>query len=336
MKVSVIGAGAIGALVGGYLREQGIDVTLVARPREAAVINRDGLTIDGVRGRKVVRLPASDRLEGGRELVILAVKTQDIREAVAENREAIAEAVVLGVQNGVRAEEILGEVLPEAKRLSSIVMFGATHLEAGRVTHNFEGDWLIGADDTGAATLDEVTEVLDKALAVRVVENIRGMKWLKLFLNMNNCLPAITGRSMQETFADREMCRIALSLWKEALALVDKAGIELTGLPDFPAERLRGLASMPLPEAAEIYSGIMTNLSREPLYGSVLQSIKRGRPSEIEYINGEIVRLAARSGGEAPLNEKAVNMVRQVESHGRFLNETEIREGVGNLIPAIK
>jgi 2-dehydropantoate 2-reductase len=328
MKISVIGAGAIGALVGGYLAGQGGDVTLIARPAEAAVINRDGLIIDGVRGRKVIRLPAAARLEAGSDLVILAMKTQDIAEAIAANRAALAGALIIGVQNGLRADEIIAQALPGAKHLASIVMFGATYLEPGRVTHNFEGDWLVGGGIMGNVSLEGIVEVLGKALTVRTVADIRGMKWLKLFLNLNNCLPALLGRSMQETFADREMCRLAISLWREALVLVDKAGIELADLPDFPVGRLRGLAGMPLDEAAGIYSGIMTGLSREPLYGSVLQSIKRGRPSEIDYINGEVARLGA-GRGWAPLNEKAVNMVHRVEREGCFLSAAEVREGFG-------
>jgi 2-dehydropantoate 2-reductase len=159
---------------------------------------------------------------------------------------------------------------------------------------------------------------------VTISANIRGMKWLKLFLNMNNCLPALLGKSMQESFASLEIARLAMRLWQEALAVVDKAGIALESLPDFPVARLRGLAAMPVSESAKIYSGIMMNLSQEPLYGSILQSLKRGRPSEIDYINGEIAALGEQIGMAAPLNRRVTEMVHRVETSGSFFPEAAI------------
>jgi 2-dehydropantoate 2-reductase len=68
----------------------------------------------------------------------------------------------------------------------------------------------------------------------------------------------------------------------------------------------------------------MSNLSKEPLYGSILQSIKRGKPSEIDYINGEFVRLARENKLGAPLNEKLVQMVHQVEEKNKFFSKEEL------------
>src|SRR4030042_384686 len=110
----------------------------------------------------------------------------------------------------------------------------------------------------------------------------------------------------------------------EGLDLVTKANIALSSLPTFPVERLSHLVSMPLNEAAKIFSTIMLNLSKEPLYGSILQSIRRKRPSEIDCINGEFVNLAASVGQKAPLNEMLVQMVHDVERGGRFLSEAEL------------
>ena len=81
---------------------------------------------------------------------------------------------------------------------------------------------------------------------------------------------------------------------------------------------------MPGEEAAKVFSGIMSGLSREPVYGSILQSIKRGRPSEIDYINGEFVRLAKDNGLAAPLNKRLVKMVHEVERTGRFFTKDEL------------
>lgn len=325
MKIAVIGAGAIGALAAGYLNEQGVAAGLVGRDRDVAAINKNGLVIQGVRGEKVIPVRAASELAGGNDLIILAVKTQDIAATLKDNLKAMKDAAVLTVQNGVRAEALLKAALPEMSIVSSIVMFGGTYLEPGRVVHNFEGSWVMGrAFAPNDDKIEAIGKVLGNALPVVITSNIRGMKWLKLFLNMNNCLPAILGKSMQESFASLEIARLAMRLWQEALAVVDKAGIALESLPDFPVAKLRGLAGMPVSDSAKIYSGMMVNLSKEPLYGSILQSLKRGRPSEIDYINGEIAVLGEEIGMAAPLNRQVTEMVHRVETSGSFFPEAAV------------
>ena len=330
MHTCVIGAGAIGALVAGYLHQAGGDVTLIGKDKDVTAINECGLAVDGVRGQMTLMVRVSRELEKGADLVVLAVKTQDIVQTLRQNPEALRDAIVLTVQNGVRAEELVAEVVPRENIMSSIVMFGATYLEPGRITHNFEGDWIIGR--TYAPNDSRVTEIgriLGKAFSGPIADRIRGMKWLKLFLNLNNCLPALTGQSMQETFAHPEICKISMRLWREALAVTDRAGITLEALPEFPVERLRGLAGMPLDEASQIYAKIMAGLSEEPLYGSVLQSIKRGRSSEIDYLNGEIARLGDETGSEATLNKRVTEMVHSVERNGEFLTIESVLDKLG-------
>ncbi len=330
MKIAVIGAGAIGALVAGYLSKADIDITLVARSRDISVIRENGLIIEGARGKMAVPVRVADRLEKGADLVIIAVKTQDIAATLSDNAPALGGVLVLAVQNGVRAEEILSEFVPREKIISSVVLFGATYLEPGKVVHNFEGDWLMGkAFAPNDEEMKTIGNLLANASSVHITEEIKGMKWLKLFLNLNNCLPALTGKSMQETFSHLEICKLSIRLLDEALQVVDRAGVELESLPDFPIDRLRGLTAMPLGKASEIFSQTMTNLSKEPLYGSILQSIKRGKPSEIDYFNGEIVRLGGKIGAAAPLNEKMVRMVHMVEGGGEFSRPEEILSEVG-------
>ncbi|MDD4987206.1 MAG: 2-dehydropantoate 2-reductase [Dehalococcoidales bacterium] len=330
MKIAVIGAGAIGALVAGYLGREGVDVTLVGRATDVPVIHSGGLVIDGVRGNVVVPVKVTDRIEKGFSLVILTVKTQDIESVLKENVKALGDVALLTVQNGVRAEEIVRELIPKENIISSIVMFGSTYLEAGRILHNFEGDWVIGrAFAPNNGIIDSIVDLLAVAFSVRITEKITGMKWLKLFLNLNNCLPALTGKSMQETFYHPGISCLSIRLLSEALAVVDRASIELESLPDFPVARLRALTAMPLAEAGEIFSKTMTNLSREPLFGSILQSIKRGKPSEIDYFNGEIVYLGRKVGEDVPLNRKMVEMVHRVEESGRFFSPEEILNEIG-------
>lgn len=326
MKIAVIGAGAIGSVVAGYLHKAGVEVVLVGRPDQVKAINQRGLHIIGARGEETVRVAALTRLNEKYDVVIFTVKTQDMEQAYQDHFDYLDDTFVLTTQNGVQADNILSSHIDKEKAISSIVMFGATYTQPALVTLNFDGDWIIGKPFVvNDAFVHQLADVLKKSFTVVVTQNIMGMKWLKLFVNFNNCLPALLGKSMQETFADRDFCKLSIMLLKEGYEITRKTGIELISLPQFPVERLVGLASLPVEQGAEIIHQTLTNLSKEPLYGSILQSILRKKTSEIDFINGEVVLLAENIQRKAPLNRKVVELVHEVENTGRFFRAEEIK-----------
>ena len=326
MRIAVIGAGAIGCLVAAYLKEKGETVTLVSQTRSVKIIQNQGIIVSGVRGDLAVPIAVADTLNYIPDLAILATKTQDVNAALQDNSHLLQNAYFLTVQNGVQSDKLAAVFVPPEKIISSIVMFGATSLEPGRVVHNFEGSWVLGSLASSAPTdaLLAVSLVLDKIFPTVISQDIRGMKYLKIFVNANNCLPAITGKSMQEVFSDLAISRISLAIWREAFRVIEQAKINLVSLPDFPLENLTKLTAMPSELAAQVFSERMKNLSKEPLYGSILQSIMRGRLSEIDYINGEFVRLAQENHTPAPLNQILVEMVHLVEKNHRFFSKEEL------------
>ena len=328
MKIAVIGAGAIGGVVAAYLKKAGEDVVLIGRSSQVDVINDKGLTIKGVRGTETILVPALTRLDKSYDLVIFTVKTQDLEEAFAHNCEFLEPGgLILTTQNGVQADNILSGHFDRDRQLSSIVMFGSTYTKPGEITFNFEGDWIIGRplmplDPTAHA----VADVLGKAFKMVPSTNIMGQKYLKLFVNFNNCIPALVGKSMQETFSDMDLCRLSIMLLREGVGIIDQANIELVSLPDFPKERVYGLTQMPIEQAAGIMNKTLTSLSKEPLYGSILQSVMRGKPSEIDFINGEIAHLAAHFKMPPTLNAKIVDMVHEVERTGKYFSVDEVKK----------
>ena len=214
-------------------------------------------------------------------------------------------------------------------------MFGSTYVKPGEVTFNFEGDWILGKPfELADERLHEIATVLKKAFPVSISEDILGMKWLKLFVNFNNCIPALIGKSMQETFADLDLCRLSIMLLKEGIDIVKQAEFDLVSLPKFPAERITGLTMMPMEQASGIINKTLTTLSEEPLYGSILQSIMRGRVSEIDYINGEVVQVAKQLNVPVPLNERVVELVHGIEKSGEFLDSEFVKESFGLKIKA--
>ncbi len=325
MKTAVIGLGAIGGLVAGYLKAQGVTVIAVGRLEQKKQIERHGLAIEGARGPCLHYLDVKTRLEEKVDLVILTVKTQDIRDAVEESRDFLVNGpLILSTQNGVRADKLLSMMLGPEKIVSSIVMFGATYVPYHRVVHNFEGNWLIGRPHgANDEAVDRVVAFLKPAFEAVAVENIGGMKWTKVFVNASNAIPAVLGKSMQETYSDLEMCTWALKILKEGFEVVDRLKIELLDMPDFEVKKLKGLTALALEQAAPLYSGIMTKLSEEPLYGSILQSIQRGRPSEVDFINGELANQAKTHNIDARLNTRVTELVHKVETTKKFLTPGE-------------
>ncbi len=328
MDIAIIGAGAIGSLVAAKLHQGGEKVLLVGRSDHIDAIKRDGLTISGATQKEVLKIPASTKLDRVYDLVIFGVKTQDLEQAYYDHNEFLPNhCAVLSIQNGVQADNLLGFHFEKFRIMTSIVMFGATYNKPGHIIYNFPGKWIIGKPFTVLDPMTtDVADLLLKSFDVVVTPEIMGMKWLKLFINFNNCIPALTGKSMQESFSHMDLCRLSVRLLKEGLNIIDKAGIKLVSLPDFPKDRIRGLAQMPEERAAGIVQKTMTSLSKEPLYGSILQSILRKRISEIDYINGEVAMMAKHVRGEAPLNEKVVDLVHEIERGRCFLNAQELKE----------
>ena len=333
MMIAVIGAGAIGSLVAGYLKDKQKEVILIGNHASVEAIKRDGLTISGTRGNFKLSLDTASRMNGPCDLTVLAVKTQDVEKAVKDNIDFLKDSLVLTAQNGVQSDNLVARYIAKEKIISSIVMFGSTCIEPAKVVHNFEGSWIIGKgfcpNDTDT---QDTAVILGEIFPVVVTADIRGMKYLKIFVNANNCIPAVLGMSMQEAFSDVNISRISIAIWQEGFGIIAKAGIKLVSLPDFPLERMTKLLALPSLEAAKIFSGIMVNLSKEPLYGSILQSIKRKRPSEIDYINGEFVNIARQNGIKAPLNESLVELVHQVEKTGKFISKETLLEKTKNFI----
>lgn len=329
MRVAVLGCGAIGGLFLGYLFEKDIDVYGVVREYQKVAFSQDGLVIEGARGSFSIKPGVDTRLTKKVDIAIFATKINDLENIVKENIDYLRDALVFTTQNGVRADYILREYFSPRQIITGIVMFGATLYSPNTIVHNFEGDVIAGTlFDAQSHSIRTVTDVVSNVFNTVYLENIEGAKYLKIFINLNNCIPAVLGMSMQEAFSDLDIARLAIQLNREAYEVVQKSNIVLESLPSYSKERLHGLVSMRINEAAQLFSQIMTSLSKAPLYGSILQSIKRGKKSEIDYINGEIVQCAQENGIDASLNKEMVSLVHQVEEQGQFLSKEELLKSV--------
>ena len=329
-RIAVIGAGAVGCTIGALLKRAGQDVTLIGRPEQVAAICSGGLQLDGALGRFSVQVPVAEQLDFRPDLALLTVKTQDVVPAVQASLSFLTDTPLVTLQNGLRSDDLVAGVLPPHQIVSAVVSIIATYLTPGTVTVISPGSLVIG--HPFAATeplLPMVAEILNQAIPTQISANIRGAHWLKLLVNVNNALPAITNRTVQEIYADPYLSQLMIRLLREGLAVVQRAGIKLESLPDVSVALIRLLGRLPVRLAARLASAkVRRTVSTLPVLGSTLQSLRRHRSTEIDYLNGEIVRLGTEVGVPTPLNAMVVKMVHRVEKQGRFLGANAIREAI--------
>jgi 2-dehydropantoate 2-reductase len=326
IRVAVIGAGAVGSALGALLHRAGQRVVLVARPAHVAAIRQNGLQVDGDIGNFNVPVEATQALDFRPDLTLLTVKAQDVVAAVKANQTFLSDVPVVTFQNGVHSDQLVASILPRDQILSAVVLTHVTYLTPGKVTVVYRGKLILGRP-FGArdGQLEEVARILNQAIPTQLTDNIHGAHWLKLIVNLNNALPAITNQTMSQVYANASLRNLAVNLMREGLRVIDRANIRLESLPKVSVALTRLVNWMPSGIAGRIAAAKVRQLTTDwPLWGSTLQSIQRGRPTEIDYLNGEIVELGKRYGEATPLNAKIVELVHQVERTGQFLSVEEI------------
>jgi 2-dehydropantoate 2-reductase len=328
MRIGVIGAGAVGSALGSLLWRAGEDVVLVGRAAHVAAIRAAGLNVEGVRGGFRATPHAEERLSATPELALLTVKTQDVVAALRENRAHLQGVPIVVLQNGLRGEELAATVVPAAQLVSGVVVLHAQYLVAGHVVLMQSEGLLVGRlSGANDALVERVRAVLDKAVPTSITANILGARWTKLIVNLNNVLPALCDASFKEVYQDRFLRQLAVGLMREGLAMAQRLGIRLESLPGTSAPLMKLVAYLPAAlagaAAARKAAGIET---RWPLKGSTWQSIAREKPTEIEYLNGDIVRLGRELRVPTPLNERVVALVQRVTAERRHLGAREIEE----------
>jgi len=328
IRIGVIGAGAVGSALGALLHRAGQNVVLVARPAHVAAIRQNGLQVDGDVGNFIASIEAAETLNFRPDLTLLTVKTQDVVAAVKANQAFLSDVPVVTFQNGIRSDQLVASILPREQILSAVVLSHVTYLMPGKITVVHRGKLILGRPfGERDGKLEEVAHILNQAIPTRVTNNIQGAHWLKLIVNLNNALPAITNQTMDQIYTNASLRNLAVSLMREGLRVTNRAHVRLESLPQVSIALTKLVNWMPLSIAGRIAAAKVRELTTEwPLWGSTLQSIQRGRPTEIDYLNGEIVELGKHYGQATPLNAKIVELVHQVERTGQFLSAEEIAQ----------
>jgi 2-dehydropantoate 2-reductase len=312
LRICVIGAGALGGSYGGRLALSGADVTLIDRwPEHVAAIARDGLHLDGVPGDHFVRLPAVTDPAGvsGFDLAIVTVDANATAAAAQTARAVLAPGgFALTLQNGIGNVEALVAVLGEDRVIGGSSMSSAAVAGPGHVTQTHKGKTTIGElDGRRTDRIEAVRALLEGAGFDTVVsEDVMAVVWQKFLLNLAiNPLCAITGLRLGEVSRLPAMDALQDRVIDEALAVVAAKGLRLPD-PDIRATIKRHCRS---------------KYSRP----SMLQHIDAGRRTEIDALNGALVREAQALGVPVPCNEAVVALAKGRElARIRAVSEPDI------------
>ncbi len=323
MRVVVVGAGAVGSFVGGMLARAGNPVTLIGRKDHVEAIRRAGLEVGGLVGPFRVRLDAEESPESVKDagVVLLCVKSQDTASTCAALAPHLPPgAPVVSLQNGVRNVDSIDEALGAGRGVGGSVIFNAVFLEPGHVLFTTTGEVMVGAtsrDGRFGPVMETFARDARRAgLAIHVTPRIDGLLWSKLLINLNNGYGALTGQSIEEGVSDPMARHVSAALLGEGMRVCRESGIRLETIPKVDPNRLLRILSMNLPPfLLRIVLRLLVKIHPEARW-STWQSLAKGRPTEIEYLNGEIVRLAEAHGLHAPYNRAIRDLVKEAEARG--------------------
>ena len=295
MKIAVMGAGAVGCYYGGMLARAGHDVVLVARPAHVEAMQRQGLRLDTQTFQEQVRVQASTQPEAvqGAQCVLFCVKSTDTESAGLAMAPYLAEgATVLSLQNGVDNAERLAAVL-QRPVLPAVVYVATAMAGPGHVRHFGRGELVIAPSPASEPLAQTFAAA---GIPVQVSDNVAGALWAKLVLNcVYNPLSAITGLPYGEIVNSPglNIPRMMDDIVQECLAVARASGIHVP----------EGTAEAVLPLAASMPGQI----------SSTAQDLARAKHSEIDHLNGFIVRRGEALGIATPANRLLHILVRLLE-----------------------
>jgi 2-dehydropantoate 2-reductase len=333
MRIAIIGAGAIGSVIGGLLSKAGEDIILVGRKPHIDAINQNGLILEGGPGTIVIKVKAAENLDFKPGLALLTVKAQHVVSSVTETQQFLSGTQVVTMQNGVQSDDQAAGLLGKKNIISSVVAFNGQFLEPGKVSYSipFSKTALLIGEPFGnkGNRLQTLSALLNKAIGTDISEDIRAAHWTKLIWNLQTAVPAITGLSYQDSYQYPEVRELTISLLKEGLKVIKAAGIKTANVPGFPIEPIEAMARESLPTASSLLKKIAESLGKVPVLGSTLQSIKRGTSTEVDYLNGEIVNIGKKNGIPTPVNSLVVGLVHQIETTRKFLTIDDLTQRLG-------
>ena len=289
-----MGAGAVGCYYGGMLARAGHDVVLIARPQHLQAIASAGLRLQTLTFDEQVHLKASLDASAvqGADLVLFSVKSSDTEAAGRLIKPFLsADSLVMCLQNGVDNADRLRVVLPRQAVAAAVVYVATEMVGPGHVKHNGRGDLVV---EPSAAAAGVVQALVAAGVPTEVSYNVRGALWAKLILNCAyNAVSAITQLPYGRTVVGVGVQDLMRDVVAECLAVAEAEGVQFSSDVHAAVAQLAG--SMP------------------SQFSSTAQDLTRGKPTEIDYLNGLIVQRGKALGIATPANRVLWALVKLLE-----------------------
>jgi 2-dehydropantoate 2-reductase len=290
---------------------------LLARPRVIGEIEANGLRPTSLEGfdqtiaANQLALSENPSVLGDASVVLVAVKSADTA-AMADDiaRHAPPDVVIVSLQNGVGNVAILRNRLPGRRVLGGMVPFNVIALGQGRFHRATSGDIVIEQDEARTAEKLSVP-----GLKMRPTDNIEGVQWGKLLLNLNNALNALADLPLRRQLAQRPWRRLFADQIVEGLAAIRAEGIKPVSPTPIPVGLMPPLLRLPDP-IFEPLLGRTMKIDPEAR-SSMWEDLQRGRRTEVDYLQGVITEIAERRGLDVPLSRRIVELIRQAEREAR-------------------
>jgi 2-dehydropantoate 2-reductase len=302
-RVAVVGAGAVGCYFGGMLARAGAHVTLIGRAAHVEAIKRDGLSIDSIHFKERIPVSASTDIAAVRDaqLVLFSVKTVDTEDTAKLLAPHLApDTIVVSLQNGVDNVERI-DFAAGIEAIPAVVYIAAAMIGSGQVKHSGRGDLIIGNlssnHDANESELVDVAASFTRAgVPCRISKNITVELWEKLIMNCAyNAVSALSRTKYGCIARDAGSIEVIKSVVIESVAVGRAAGVQLSA--DTMTAAALKLGSEAIPEAIS----------------STAQDIARGKPTEIDSLNGFLVRRGAELGVPTPVNQTLYSLVKLLE-----------------------
>ena len=294
LKITVMGAGAVGCYYGGMLARAGHEVVLIARSQHVQAIQRDGLHLETKTFDEHVRLAASTEPSAvqGANLVLFCVKSTDTESAGAQMRPHLpADALVLCLQNGVDNADRLRTVLPQHAVAAAVVYVATAMAGPGPGKHHGRGELVI---EPSSASQAVAQALIAAGVPTDISDNVRGALWTKLVINCAyNALSAIAQLPYGKVVQGEGIEGVLRDVVAECLAVAKAEGVLVAGDVDAAVRKIA--QSMP------------------SQFSSTAQDLARGKRSEIDYLNGLVVRRGQALGIATPVNRVLWSLVKLME-----------------------
>ena len=334
LKIAVVGAGAIGGVTAALMTKAGWQPILVCKHANTlSQVTSPGLVVTRLGETHTVPVRGVLTIaELPRDLdVVFHATKANVCVAVARELEPYlhAKSIVVSMQNGI-SEDALAGVLGRERVAGCVENLAATLRGPGKVEVTSEGEFILGhIDHKQDERIKMIQPMLDAVQPTRITDNIMGELYSKLMFNACiNALASINGVALGKLLAVRKVRSVFIALMQECLSVADVVGIRLALAPKnldlYKLLRGNGLWDQFKRHLILCIVGI----KHRRIKPSTLQSLERGRPTEIDYLNGYICDRAAEHGLTVPVNQAVVAMIKEIEAGKRSMSMENMNDPV--------